>query len=36
MIEGDRNNMRDDRRKEMSWFEEDHVAPTRNWSKVRM
>lgn len=34
--EGDRNNMRGDRRKEMTWFEEDHAAPTRNWNKVRM
>lgn len=34
--EGDRNNMRGDRRKEITWFEEDHAAPTRNWNKVRM
>lgn len=34
--EGDRNNRRDERRKEMTWFGEHHAAPTRNWSKVRL
>lgn len=36
MSEGDKNTMRDDRRKEITWFEEDHAAPIGNWSKVRM
>lgn len=32
-VRGEENNMKE--KKERTWFEEDHAATARNWSKVR-